>query len=330
MSSLPKNIFGCSIFVNTYAQNRIKLYPRALKCLFLRYSSTQKGDKLYSTITKRLYVSRDVTFLEYQTYFPKTQLKEEILRNSNSNQFLDITFPTPVFASTTSTTPVTTSNSSPETIIVSFEADSASNLLANFAPNLPIDFALNLLAYSAPNLLIAYAPNLPVDSTLKPDSTLNFLANLTLKPDSTPNFLANLTPKPGFAPNLPTNFTLELQVYSRKKVVKDIETPTPSTHGQLTEPNSDPNDQNSSNTITDTNMTVLNDLDVPITFQKGVRSCTTHPIVDFVSYEILSPQFRAFTAIFSKIDIPRDIHKALQHPNWKIVVHEEIKALEKN
>nr|CAN78328.1 hypothetical protein VITISV_034971 [Vitis vinifera] len=32
----------------------------------------------------------------------------------------------------------------------------------------------------------------------------------------------------------------------------------------------------------------------------------------------------------NSIDIPRDIHEALQHPNWKAAVHEEIKALEKN
>ena len=104
----------------------------------------------------------------------------------------------------------------------------------------------------------------------------------------------------------------------------------PSAHGQLTKRNPDPHDQNLGNTITDTNPAVLNDLDVPITFHKGVISCTTHPIVDFVSYERLSPQFRAFTTNLSKVDIPRDIHEALQHPNEKVVVHEEIKALEKN
>ena len=98
----------------------------------------------------------------------------------------------------------------------------------------------------------------------------------------------------------------------------------PSAHGQLIEPNPNPYDQNSGNTVIDTNRTVLNDLDVPIAFRKGVRSCTTHPIVDFVSYERLSPQFQAFTTNLSKVDIPRDIHEALQHPNWKTAVHEEI------
>ena len=136
--------------------------------------------------------------------------------------------------------------------------------------------------------------------------------------------------KPDSAPNLPANLTLELRVYSRRKVVRDIETPMPSAHSQLTEPNPDPHDHNSGNTVTDTNPGVLNDLDVPIAFQKGVRSCSTHPIADFVFYERLSPQFRALTTNLSKVDIPRDIYKVLQHPNWKAAMHEEIKALEKN
>ena len=240
VSSLPPKFFGYIVFINTHAQNKMKLDPRAPKCLFLEYSSTQNGYKCYSPITKRFYVSMDVTFLENQAYFPKTQLQGVISRNSSSDQFwdiailADIALPAPIFKSATSTIPVTISKSSPETTIVPF------------------------------------------------------------KPDS--------------APNLPANLTSELWVYSRRKVAKDIQTPMPSAHGRLTEPNPDPHDQNSSNTVTDTNPAVLNDLDVPIAFRKGVRSCTTHPIADFVSYERLSPQFRAFTANLSKVDIPRDIH----------------------
>ena len=74
-------------------KKRTKLDPRALKCLFLGYSSTQKGYKCYSPITKRFYVSMDVTFLENQAYFPKTQLQGEISRNSSSNQIWDIAIP---------------------------------------------------------------------------------------------------------------------------------------------------------------------------------------------------------------------------------------------
>ena len=36
------------------------------------------------------------------------------------------------------------------------------------------------------------------------------------------------------------------------------------------------------------------DLDLPIAVRKGVRSCTQHPIRKFVSYDILSLNYRAF------------------------------------
>ena len=66
----------------------------------------------------------DVTFLEHQAYFPKTQLQGEISRNSSSYQFwdiailADIALPAPIFKSATSTAPITTSKSSLETTIV--------------------------------------------------------------------------------------------------------------------------------------------------------------------------------------------------------------------
>ena len=150
VSSLPPKIFCCNVFVNTHAQNRTKLDPRALKCLFFRYSSTQKGHKCYSPITKRFYIFMDVTFLEHQAYFPKTQLQGEISGNSNSDQFWDIAIPgdialpAPVFEFATSTAPVTASNFSLETTVVPFKPNSAHNLLADSTPE--PDSAPNFLA----------------------------------------------------------------------------------------------------------------------------------------------------------------------------------------
>jgi len=49
------------------------------------------------------------------------------------------------------------------------------------------------------------------------------------------------------------------------------------------------------------------DLDVPLALRKGVRSCTKHPISNYVSYLKLSPQFKAFTANIDDIVNPKDI-----------------------
>jgi len=42
-SNLTPIIFGCMSFVHIYGDGRWKLDPRALKYVFIRYSSTQKG-----------------------------------------------------------------------------------------------------------------------------------------------------------------------------------------------------------------------------------------------------------------------------------------------
>ncbi|KAL4025768.1 hypothetical protein IC575_014173 [Cucumis melo] len=71
-------------------------------------------------------------------------------------------------------------------------------------------------------------------------------------------------------------------------------------------------------------------LDIPIALRKGTRSCTKHPICNYVSYDNLSPQFRGFTASLYSTIIPKNIYTALECPEWKNAVMEEMKALEKN
>ncbi|RVW60823.1 Retrovirus-related Pol polyprotein from transposon TNT 1-94 [Vitis vinifera] len=71
-------------------------------------------------------------------------------------------------------------------------------------------------------------------------------------------------------------------------------------------------------------------LNMPIAWRKGVRSCTQHPIGNFISYDKLSPTFRAFTSSITEIQVPRNIQEAFKYPKWKAAVDEEVRALEKN
>lgn len=54
-----------------------------------------------------------------------------------------------------------------------------------------------------------------------------------------------------------------------------------------------------------------NDLNQPIAHKKGVRSCTQHPLSNFVSYHSLSPTFRAFSVALAAVVIPRSVPEAL-------------------
>ncbi|KAF7808226.1 sacsin isoform X2 [Senna tora] len=147
------------------------------------------------------------------------------------------------------------------------------------------------------------------------------------------------------SPDIPES-EKELKVYSRRKKdsqaggdeEKDQEG-VDETRAEIEDPMhcqdtpSDPHSHEKGNT--DPNLAISDVcpdeiLSPPIAKPKGVRSCTLHPISQFVSYEKLSPKFQAFVSNLDKEVIPTNIHEALQHPRWKEAVNEEIKALQKN
>ena len=71
-------------------------------------------------------------------------------------------------------------------------------------------------------------------------------------------------------------------------------------------------------------------LNLPIALRKGSRSCTKHSIDNYICYENLSPQFGAFTTNLDSTVIPKNIHIALDCPEGKNAIMEEMKVLDKN
>ena len=61
---LLTKVFGCECYVHLYPNQTKKLSSRALKCVFVGYSNSQKGYKCYFPTGKRIIVSKDVTFNE--------------------------------------------------------------------------------------------------------------------------------------------------------------------------------------------------------------------------------------------------------------------------
>lgn len=49
----------------------------------------------------------------------------------------------------------------------------------------------------------------------------------------------------------------------------------------------------------------------------------------FVSYDSLSPSYRAYISSISSLPIPTKVADALADPNWKAAMIEEMSALEK-
>jgi hypothetical protein len=57
-------VFGCIVYVHVPKEKRSKLDPKAKKCIFIGYSSEQKGYRCFNPSTQKLQVSKDVVFNE--------------------------------------------------------------------------------------------------------------------------------------------------------------------------------------------------------------------------------------------------------------------------
>jgi hypothetical protein len=66
---LPPKIFGCVAYVHLHKNQRTKLDPCVVRCIFLGYAQHKKGYRCYDPATRRLYVTMDVTFLETECFF---------------------------------------------------------------------------------------------------------------------------------------------------------------------------------------------------------------------------------------------------------------------
>ncbi|KAJ1442200.1 Gag-polypeptide of LTR copia-type [Sesbania bispinosa] len=102
----------------------------------------------------------------------------------------------------------------------------------------------------------------------------------------------------------------ELHVYSRKnksqKPQMEVENCTFPRQNQVSNPSSEPENAHTGNTPLDSSSNLIDDnsdLDLPIALRKGVRSCTQHPIGNYVSFEKLSQDYRAFVTNLDSIKI---------------------------
>jgi len=66
---LPLRLFGSTCFVPNFSPGLDKLSPRSHKCVFFRFTRSQKRYKCFSPFLNRYFMSVDVTFDEFFLYF---------------------------------------------------------------------------------------------------------------------------------------------------------------------------------------------------------------------------------------------------------------------
>ena len=93
LTSLQNRVFGCPAFVHVHSPYRGKLDPRAIKCVFIGYAPNKKGYKCYHPQSRKVYVSKDVTFHETKSFFPSSQLQGESIQEA---EHLELLLPFPL------------------------------------------------------------------------------------------------------------------------------------------------------------------------------------------------------------------------------------------
>jgi len=66
---IPYVVFESTCFVHNFSLGLDKLSPRSHKCVFLRFTRSQKGYKCFSPFLNCYFVPADVTYTEFSLYF---------------------------------------------------------------------------------------------------------------------------------------------------------------------------------------------------------------------------------------------------------------------
>ena len=101
-TGLPNRVFGCVAYVHNPTHKHNKWSHKALKCVFLGYSTTQKGYKVYHPITRKNMVSKDVVFDENTPFYMSAN--KATLRDLPYLQLLDTSISTSTHSTNSSNT----------------------------------------------------------------------------------------------------------------------------------------------------------------------------------------------------------------------------------
>ena len=85
-------VFECVAYAHVPKEQRKKLDNKGVKCIFIGYSSESKAYRLYDPLNNKMILSRDVEFLENQSWYgltdesPSTSSKVPIMSEEDGDE----------------------------------------------------------------------------------------------------------------------------------------------------------------------------------------------------------------------------------------------------
>nr|CAN82240.1 hypothetical protein VITISV_044199 [Vitis vinifera] len=150
------------------------------------------------------------------------------------------------------------------------------------------------------------------------------------QPTNVPSPVTIQSPMP-IQPIAPQLANENLQVYIRRRKRQELEHGSQPTCDQYIDSISSlPEENIGEDRAGEVLIPNIDDSTLPIALRKGVRRCTDHPIGNYVTYEGLSPSYRAFATFLDDTQVPNTIQETFKISEWKKAVQDEIDALEKN
>jgi hypothetical protein len=77
-------IFGCSAYVHISGEDKLKLNPKSMKCIFLGFKKWAKGYKLWDPVAQKVVISRDAVFDEKSMTKAFKEEKSQAVESSNN------------------------------------------------------------------------------------------------------------------------------------------------------------------------------------------------------------------------------------------------------
>ncbi|RLN09608.1 retrotransposon protein, putative, unclassified [Panicum miliaceum] len=301
---VPPKVFGCTCFVRDHRPSVGKLDPRAVKCIFVGYSSSKKGYNCWCPTKRHLFVSMDVTFRESELYYGE---------KSDFISLFELEYPS-----------ISEDDQEGEndTDIIQENEDSQSGATRIITGSIPYPLGNSNVNERQVNrdIISTHARKEQGPHQVYTRRKKTIEVQPVEQQVGQPQLEEQQQEQPQLVEQQQEQSQLVEQPQSSdvgvdvvgSEIDQSIET-----GGEMAEPSNN----------------------LPIALRKEARSTAgkpptrygfEHDISNYVLYESLSPTYRAFIASLQSVRIPKDWKEAIHDPKWHEAMFEELRALEKN